>query len=120
MLKFILRTLFTAAVALGLSHVLPGIHITNYWSAIVLMLVLSLLNTFIKPLLIVLTLPATIFTFGLFLFVINALIILLGSSFVKGFEVDGFWWALLFSVILSILNAFLNQKEREVEERNGG
>lgn len=112
-----LRALFTAAVAFGLSHVLPGIHITNYWTAIIVILVLAILNVFVKPLLVLLTLPLTIFTFGIFLFVINAVIILIGSEFVKGFRVDGFWWALLFSVILSLLNSFLDKKEREQEER---
>lgn len=115
MVRFVLRTLFTAAVALGLSHVLPGIRITDYWAAILIILVLSLLNTFVKPLLILLTLPLTVFTFGLFLFVINALMILLGSEIVKGFEVSNFWYALLFSIILSILNSFLDRKEREAE-----
>jgi len=115
MLRFILRSLFTAAVALGLSHVLPGIHITNYWTAIILILVLSLLNAFVKPLLVLFTLPLTVFTFGIFLFVINAVIILIGSEIVKGFRVDSFWWALLFSVILSLLNSFLDKKEREQE-----
>ena len=115
MVRFVLRTLFTAAVALGLSHVLPGIRITDYWAAILIILVLSLLNTFVKPLLILFTLPLTVFTFGLFLFVINALIILLGSEIVKGFEVSNFWYALLFSIILSILNSFLDRKERETE-----
>ncbi|MGV3764940.1 MAG: phage holin family protein [Chitinophagaceae bacterium] len=115
MVRFVLRTLFTAAVALGLSHVLPGIRITDYWAAILIILVLSLLNTFVKPLLILFTLPLTVFTFGLFLFVINALIILLGSEIVKGFEVSNFWYALLFSIILSLLNSFLDRKERETE-----
>lgn len=116
MLRFILRSLFTAAVALGLSHVLPGIHITNYWTAIILILVLSLLNAFVKPLLVLLTLPLTVFTFGIFLFVVNAVIILIGSELVKGFQVDSFWRALLFSIILSLLNSFLDRKEREQEE----
>ncbi len=115
MVRFVLRTLFTAAVALGLSHVLPGIRITDYWAAILIILVLSLLNTFVKPLLILFTLPLTVFTFGLFLFVINALMILLGSEIVKGFEVSNFWYALLFSIILSLLNSFLDRKEREAE-----
>ncbi|HEY8388718.1 MAG TPA: phage holin family protein, partial [Parasegetibacter sp.] len=112
MVQFILRILFNAAVAIGLSYVLPGISITDYWTAIILVLVLSVLNAIVKPLLVLLTLPVTIFTFGLFLFVINALIIIIGSKVVKGFEVDGFWWALLFSIILSIVNSFLDRKER--------
>jgi putative membrane protein len=76
---------------------------------------LGLLNIFVKPLLIILTLPITIFTFGLFLFVINALIILLAAKFVNGFRVDGFWWALLFSLLLSILTSFLYKKSTRTE-----
>jgi putative membrane protein len=80
-----------------------------------LAVVLGLLNIFVKPLLIILTLPITIFTFGLFLFVINALIILLAAKFVNGFRVDGFWWALLFSLLLSILTSFLYKKSTRTE-----
>jgi len=70
-------------------------------------LVLALINAFIRPVLIFLTLPATIVTLGLFLFVINALMVLLAAKWVNGFKVDGFWWALLFSFLLSILNSWL-------------
>lgn len=115
MVRFILRALFTAAVALGLSHILPGIHITDYWSAIILIMVLAVLNAIVKPLLILLTLPATILSFGLFLFVINAVIILIGNEILGDhrFKVDGFWAALLFSVILSLLNSILDKKEKQ-------
>jgi putative membrane protein len=73
------------------------------------------LNLFVKPILIILTLPITIFTFGLFLFVINALIILLAAKFVNGFRVDGFWWALLFSLLLSVLTSFFYRKTTQKE-----
>ncbi|HEY4935074.1 MAG TPA: phage holin family protein, partial [Puia sp.] len=84
-------------------------------TAIVLAIVLGILNLFVKPILIILTLPITIFTFGLFLFVINALIILLAARFVNGFRVDGFWWALLFSLLLSVLTSFLYKKSTQKE-----
>ena len=74
---------------------------------------MGILNLFVKPILIILTLPITIFTFGLFLFVINALIILLAAKFVNGFRVDGFWWALLFSLLLSVLTSFLYKKSTQ-------
>ena len=106
-MNFVLRILITAVVAFALSSVLPGIHIHTFWTAIVLSLVLAVLNFFIKPILIILTLPITILTFGLFLFVINALIVLLAGNFVRGFEVDGFGWALLFSLLLSLLTSLL-------------
>jgi putative membrane protein len=118
-MNFILRIVITAVVAFGLSYILKGIHINEFTTALVLALVLALLNAFLKPLLIILTLPITILTFGLFLFVINAGIIMLASKFVDGFRVDGFWWALLFSLLLSILTSLLYKKEgRNAESQN--
>ncbi|HLK26945.1 MAG TPA: phage holin family protein [Puia sp.] len=118
-MNFILRIVVTAIVAFGLSYVLSsGIHIDKFTTALILALVLAVLNAFLKPLLIILTLPITILTFGLFLFVINAGIIMLASKFVDGFKVDGFWWALLFSLLLSTLTSLLYKKEGEKESRN--
>ena len=102
----LLRIIISAVVAFGLSYVLPGVHIDTFLTAVILAFVLGLLNVFIKPLLVILTLPITIFTFGLFLFFINALIILLAAFFVRGFRVDGFWWAFFFSFLLSVLTSF--------------
>ena len=117
-MNFVLRILITAVVAFALSSVLPGIHIHTFWTAIVLSLVLAVLNFLLKPILIILTLPITILTFGLFLFVINALIVLLAGNFVRGFEVDGFGWALLFSLLLSLLTSLL-YRDPDREERRG-
>jgi putative membrane protein len=111
---FLLRIVITAVVAFALSHVLRGIRIDTFLTAIVLSLVLAVLNAVLKPILVILTLPITIVTFGLFLFVINALIVLLAGNFVRGFHVDGFMWALLFSLLLSLLTSLLyNPKDRE-------
>lgn len=90
------------------SFLLPGVHV-GILSAFLAALVLGLLNTFVKPLMIVFTLPVNVLTLGLFTFVINALIILLASAIVPGFKVRGFWWALLFSLILSVVNSFLTK-----------
>jgi putative membrane protein len=117
-MNFVLRILITAVVAFALSSVLPGIHIHTFWTAIVLALVLAFLNFLLKPILIILTLPITILTFGLFLFVINALIVLLAGNFVRGFEVDGFGWALLFSLLLTLLTSLL-YRDPDREERRG-
>lgn len=106
-MKFIIRLIITGALAFALANILPGIHIDTFWTAIVLALVLAILNAIVKPILIILTLPITVLTFGLFLFVINALIILMAGSFIDGFAVDGFWWALLFSLLLSIISSIL-------------
>lgn len=102
----LLRIIISAVVAFGLSYILPGVRIDTFLTAVILAFVLGLLNLFIKPLLVILTLPITIFTFGLFLFVINALIILMASTFVRGFRVDGFGWAFIFSLLLSVLTSF--------------
>ncbi|GAB3658442.1 phage holin family protein [Echinicola sediminis] len=87
------------------SYLLPGVKVESFWIAIVIAAVISLLNFTIKPILVILTIPITVFTLGLFLLVINALIIMLAAGIVPGFEVNGFWWALFFSLILSIINA---------------
>jgi putative membrane protein len=106
-MNFLIRILISALVAYGLTHVLSGIHIDKFTTALILALVLAVLNAIVKPILVILTLPITIITLGLFLFVINALIILLGSRLVDGFRVDGFWWALLFSILLSLVSSVL-------------
>ena len=114
-MNIILRIIISAVVAFALSYVLNGVHIQSFLTALVLAIVLGLLNLIVKPILIILTLPITLFTFGLFLFVINALIILLAAKFVNGFRVDGFWWALLFSLLLSVLTSFLYKKSTQTE-----
>ena len=106
-MNFLIRILITALVAYGLTYILSGVHIEQFTTALILALVLAVLNAIVKPILVILTLPITIITLGLFLFVINALIILLGSRIVDGFTVDGFWWALLFSILLSIVSSIL-------------
>jgi putative membrane protein len=117
-MKFLLRIVITAVVAFALSAVLPGIYIDTFWTAIILSLVLAVLNFLLKPILIILTLPITILTFGFFLFIINALIVSLASRFVEGFKVRGFGWALLFSLLLSLLTSLLykdNDKEEQTD-----
>jgi putative membrane protein len=114
-MNIILRIIISAVVAFALSYILDGVHIQSFITALILAVVLGILNLFVKPILVILTLPITIFTFGLFLFVINALIILLAAKFVNGFRVDGFWWALLFSLLLSVLTSFLYKKSTQKE-----
>lgn len=106
-MQFIMRIIVTSIVAFGLSYLLSGVHIDSFWTAIVFSIVLAILNAIVKPILILLTLPLTILTLGLFLFVINALIILLASRLIDGFRIDGFWWALLFSLLLSFITSLL-------------
>jgi putative membrane protein len=84
---------------------LPGITVENFWVALIVAALLALLNVTLKPILVVLTIPVTILTLGLFLLVINALIILLADALISGFMVSNFWWALAFSLILSIVTS---------------
>jgi putative membrane protein len=106
-MPFILKLFITSVSILLGGYLLPGIHVSSFMTALLVALVLSLLNVFLKPLMVLLTLPFTIFTFGLFLLVINAFIILIAGAWVKGFDVDGFWWALIFSIILSLISSLL-------------
>jgi len=103
----ILRLLLNAVAVFVLAHILNGVSVDSYITAIIVALVLAVLNLLVKPILVLLTLPATILTLGLFLFVINGLIILLADKFIDGFAVSSIWTAILFSVLLSILQWFL-------------
>lgn len=106
-MRLLFRILITAFIVVALANMLPGVAVQSYWTGIWVAIVLGLVNILVKPILILFTLPVTIFTFGLFLLVINAVLILLVTSLVGGFHVDGFWWALLFSVLLSLFQAIL-------------
>ena len=112
-MNFIIKLLVTAAVAFGLAHLLSGIHIDTYWTALIFALVLAVANVIIRPILIILTIPLTIITLGLFLFVINALMVLLASRLVDGIHIDGFWWALLFGLLLSVVSSLLFSGKKE-------
>lgn len=105
--KFIGKILVTAVAALIVSYLLPGVNINDSVTAILLAVVLALLNGIVKPILIVLTIPITILTLGLFLLVINILIIKWAAAIVPGFTVRGWWSALLFSLLLSLATAVI-------------
>ncbi|MGD1947961.1 MAG: phage holin family protein [Croceivirga sp.] len=106
-MKFILRLLLSALAVIILSKVLPGVGVDSYLTAIVVAIVLSALNFLVRPILVLLTLPITIVTLGIFLLFINAIIIMLADYFVSGFSVSTIWWALLFSLLLSLLQSIL-------------
>ena len=106
-MKTFLKILLTAVAVIVLANILPGVAVSGYISAIVVAAVIAVLNMIVRPLLIFFTLPATIVTFGLFIFVINAIIIILADKLVAGFTVSGFWTALLFSILLSIFRSAL-------------
>ncbi len=106
-MNLLIKLLLNAVAVFVLAHVLSGVSVDGYVSAIIVALVLSILNLLVKPLLVILTLPVTILTLGLFLLVINGLIILLADKFIDGFSVANIWWAILFSILLSILQSLL-------------
>lgn len=109
-MNFLLKIVVIAAISFGLAHVLKGVQVDDFWTALIFAVVLAVLNVFAKPLLILLTLPVTILTLGLFLFVINTLIVLLASRLVDGFRIANFGWGLLFSILLSLIMSVIDKK----------
>jgi len=107
MKNFIIKTLIIAAAVVIASYFLPGVGVKRFTTALMVALVISVLNYFVKPILVILTLPITIITLGLFLFIVNAIIILLAGKLVAGFRVDSLGWALLFSLLLSFFTYIL-------------
>ncbi|MEJ5302884.1 MAG: phage holin family protein [Bacteroidales bacterium] len=110
-MKLLLRWTASAMGIAIIAWLLPGVAIDSFWTAMIVAAVLALLNIFVKPILVFLTIPVTLLTLGLFILVINAVIILMASSLVHGFLVDSFWWALLFSLLNSLLNALINNSQ---------
>lgn len=115
-MKTLLRILLTALAVFAIAYFLDGVTVDSYLAALLVAVVLGLLRLIVKPILVLLTLPVTIITLGLFLFVINAIMVLLASEIVPGFSVAGFWIALLFSLLLSlfqsVLFSFLKERKR--------
>lgn len=112
-MNMLMRIIINSVVAFGLSYILSGISIDSFWTAIILAVVLGILNAIVKPLLVIITFPITLVTFGLFLFVINALIIILADKLLDGFQTKNFWWALLFGLLLSIVSSLFYSGRKE-------
>ncbi len=108
-MNLLIKLLVNGLAVLITSYLLPGVTVSGMLGAVIVAAVLALLDAILKPIMIVLTLPVTVLSLGLFLLVINALVILLASRLVPGFRVDGFWWALLFSIILAIVSSLLER-----------
>ncbi len=106
-MAILVNWLISALAVIISSYVLPGVHVASFGIALISALVLGILNAFLKPLLVILTLPINILTLGLFTFVINTLVILLAARLVDGFEIDGFWWAFIFAIILSVVSGLI-------------
>jgi putative membrane protein len=114
-MSLLINWLISALIVIVVAYILPGVHADSFLTALAVALVLGILNVLVKPLLIVLTLPFTIVTFGLFLIVINALLLLLTDAIVPGFTIDGFWWAVLYSIIVSLINILTQRYKDEVK-----
>jgi putative membrane protein len=106
-MTLLLVWILNAVALLVVAYILPGIVVASFWSAMWAALVLGLINMLVKPLFVLLTLPITIVTVGLFLFVINALMFWLAGSILKGFQVNGFWWAVGGALLYSLISGFL-------------
>ena len=105
---FIIKLLLTGLAVVLASYFLPGVHVDGFGTALIVAIVLAILNAIVRPILVLLSLPITILTLGLFLLVINALIILGADALISGFEVDGFLWALIFSLVLSVITFIID------------
>jgi len=108
-MKLLIRILITSLLVMAISYLMKGVVVDEFTTALTVAIVLGLLNFFVKPVLVLFTFPVTVFTLGLFLLVINAIIILLCDHFVDGFDVNGFWTALFFSIILSLSQSLVYQ-----------
>ena len=112
-MNLVVRFLLSGVAVMLTAYLLPGVHVQDYWAALLVALLISVSNAVVRPVLVLFTIHITILTLGLFLLVINALIILMVDYFVQGFNVDGFWWALAFSLILSVFNSLFSDITRE-------
>src|SRR3989339_244624 len=112
-MKTLIHFLVSAVAILITAYVLPGVHVDGILTAFILAVILGVINTFIRPVLVMLTLPLSIVTLGLFVLVINALLVMLASYIVPGFAVAGFWYAFLFGIVLAIVSYVLQIFERE-------
>jgi putative membrane protein len=110
MLNLLIRLVLTAIAIIIAGFLLKsGVQISDYLAAVFVAAFLAILNSTIRPILVILTIPITLFTFGLFLLVINALMVMIAAYFIDGFHVENFWWALAFSLILSLINGVFSE-----------
>lgn len=113
MLEVLVNWLLSAILILVTGYIIPGVHISDFTSALLASVVLGIINALLKPLIVILTLPINLLTLGLFTLIINGVLVMLASSLVSGFQVDSFGSALLFGIVLSILNFTVNQLYRK-------
>ncbi len=112
-MNLIINWIISALAIIIVAYLLPGVEVSGITAALVAAVIIGLINAFIRPVLLLLTLPINILTLGLFTFVINAALLLLASSIVPGFQIANFWWALLFSLLLTAVNYVFSQMGEE-------
>jgi len=117
-MRFLARLVLNGVAIILAAYVLPGIHIAGFFAALVAGVILGFVNAIVRPVLFFLTLPLTLITLGLFIFVLNAICFALTAWLVPGFSVDGFWWAIFGALLVSIVSWILNgivvgKKERD-------
>ncbi|SRR5258706_8556652 len=108
MVNLLIHWVLNALALYIVARILPGFHLSDFSSALVAAIIIGLVNALIRPILLLLTLPISILTLGLFALVINALMLLLASAISPGFKIDGFWWAFLGSILLSLVSTILH------------
>ena len=106
-MKFLLKLLVSTIAVFVSAYILPGVSVDTYTTALIVAVVLGVLNTFIRPLLVLLTLPITLVTLGLFYLFINAFLVFLAAKLVPGFAVEPMWMTLVFGIVVSLINSFL-------------
>ncbi len=107
-MKLILKILAAAIAVFVAAYILPGVSVDTYVTALIVAVVLGVLNAFIRPIIVFLTLPITVVTLGLFYFVINAALVYVTDHFVPGFSVEPLWMTLVFAIVVSVINSFLS------------
>jgi putative membrane protein len=107
-MSFIVRLVLGALAFLAVANLVPGISVATFWTALILAILWGIIGITIKPIVLILTLPINILTLGLFTFILNGFFLWLLGGIVKGFEVQGFWVAVLGAVVLSIINMLIN------------
>ena len=117
--RTLLQLISTSVTLLVADYLMDSVHFDQPWVAIITAIVLALLNAFLKPLLVLLTIPATVFTLGLFLLVINAAILMIADQIVDGFYIDGFWSAILLAIFISLVNGLLGGNVKVVKHSGG-
>lgn len=108
-MKYLINWIVMTLAVFISAEIIPGVEVDSFFTAFIAALVLGIINVLLKPLLLILTLPINVLTLGLFTLVINAFLVLLASNWVDGFTVSGFWWALIFSLVMSIIQSALHQ-----------